>query len=935
MDPMSVSSNHVDLDESNDPAVKTPRRKSLKRQLSRQASVQHIAKHKKKYGAGCIAITAIVVGVIIGVSVGVGVAVHNASTASKEATVEQNQQNAQAENALVNIGGQSAVPAVDTSATSGRRLTVASFARALRAGLDRRLNIDVGSFKPDSDYHVSTTSVEVRDPSNDALVTPNGILCLLGYTRADKFFNQGPFTAMINMQRCFPDNDPALTRWIVEATSPPAAATTGNYRLKVWLHWRVPTGGSIIYKFDATAPKDQVTFYDDGRDPELGRFSMRVQPEGNPFMDFALMLDLWYDDSTQEEKLEYHMRQTQTMPGEPARTMEEAAVTSFNRRTKVGAARTLGTDHRYNSTSRSGYTVPVTFSMGISGDYMSRQRNSDTPVCVDRSSSGLVESTSGWGGYELYDSTGSIVSVDTHIQIKQTVNGAQIEGSLSPWGVYSYSNTPNVDTSTAFADGSTVQEQTWGSSPSDNEPTYTIRRKQGTLTKVERYTLTPEQYAFQNMSMWTYDSNLGQNTRVTLQFREGQLFNVSGPSAVPFTLPSGRSSHVSTNAFGYSWGELVATGSSYELRLSRRTRVNPSTPGVATSLVCINTPEQWDYNYVNSWSMNNCLNAASLGTAQHSQRWGRQRSHYTAAYGLEPLRVASRSNFTHYTFDAATNTVMQGSDPVVFPDSNTNWMVGENPCGSSSGSSSTRASSAGGNSLTQCSTLMRLMEDSDANYAALGCSGSTGICSSTDFQQLDIFYELEIGQGPETAWLTDTVSGDVKAPQEELRLSITVAADTPNSLSGTNFNGATFLTTYESNSIRGTPNYCYSEATGELKPAVIPEGWGHYTCNPPTSSGGISSSGAEWDMIADFIIPAGSLAQSVFSDETQYVLRPKRIEQFFTLADSDSRCSNIQRGAGLTLPTGSRWSDVNIGSEPGTAPVRVVDGVIQTSENTN
>lgn len=917
MDPMSVSSTHVDLDQQNDPSVKKPRRKSLSRQLSTHASVQHLNKHKHKYGVGCIIITAIVVGVVIGVSVGVGVAVHNAAQSSTPATAEQNRQNTQAQNALVNLGGQSAVPAVDSGASSGRRLTVASFARALRAGLDRRLNIDINSLSPDSDYKLSTTSVEVKDPSNDGLATPNGILCLLTYTRADKFFNQGSFTAMINMQRCFPNDDAALTTWVVEATSPDASATTGNYQLKVWLQWR-GNGMSVVYKFDATAPKEHITFYEDGRDPELGQFDMRIQPERNLFMDFKLTLKLRYDKQTQEEQLEYYMTQTVSIPGQPSETMEEAAITSYNRGTKLGSARTL--------TSGSRDPVPVTYSMGISGDYMSRQRNSDAPVCVDRSPSGLVEFTSGWGGYELYDSTGKIHSVDTHIQIKQTLNGVQMEGSLSPWGVYAYTNAQNADTSGAFADGSTVQERTWGSN-SNPEPSYTMRRKQGILTKVERYTLTPEQYAFQNMSMWVYDSSVGKHTRLTLQFRNGGLFNVSGSTPVPFTLPAYGSTHVSTNAFGYSYGELRATGSSYELLLSRRTRVNPSTTGVATNLVCINTPESWSSNYIDSWSLNNCLNAASLATAQHLQRHSITRSQYSSTYGLEPLRVASRGNFTHYTFDSATNTVMQGSDPVVFPTSNTNWMVGSGPCGSSSSGS---VSTGSINGVTMCSTLMRLMEDSEANYAALGCVGATGPCSSTDFQRLDVYYELEVGQGPETAWLTDA-SGAVRAPSDELRLSITVSADTPNSLSGTNFNGATFLTSYESNSVRGTPSYCYSKATGQLKPAVIPEGWSSYTCYPPVASGSTTVSGDEWDMISDFIIPEGSVAKSVFADQTQYLLKPKRIEQFFKLADSSSRCDSIQRGTDMNLPTGTGWTDVNIGDTPSVAPVKVVDGIIQAN----
>jgi len=832
---------------------------------------------------------------------------------------------------------------------------MAGLSRSLRATLQNRRNlaVDISSFAADSDYRLSTASTEVLDPTNDAIRVPNMILCLLGTTRAEKFFNQGPFTAMVDMSKCGNSGnqeDQGLMAWVVDATSPPAGATTGDYRLAVWLDMNTGGGGSgmppvVRYVFDARVPKEHVTFPDGpDSDPVVGDFTMRISLAHNS--NFRIYMKRTKNvQASGVETFEY-LNQSPQNPANPSSPSEthEAVISQTNRNTGASSAKVQTTAYGPNGRS------PVITLVGIRGDFMARQQGSNTAQCISRRN--VQETASSWGSYTLFDNTGKEVQVDTYIDLKQTIDGQELRaglglGDLNKWRPYSSSSTPanSVDLSRAFVDQSTVYENTWGSSGNQDQEPMTLSLKQGRLRKFEKYTLSPVQFAGQNMTSWiSYRSGYTYSSqRVVLQFQSGQLYNMSGPTAVPFSLAVGDSIQVNTAAFGYSWGELRRTpGGTYQVVLSRVTTINPGSTSHPTNLVCINadryaaSQNPWDRYRFDRNEVGNCLNAASLGTATYTSQWGRQKENYATTYGLEPLKLPTRANFSAYTFDAQTNTLMQGGVAVKFPQSNGEWMVGNGTrCGPSTiGTTGNRGGSSrvrAGSSNIECSTTMTLMEDTDANYQTLGCSGQSGLCTSADLMRLDVYYEWDVGQGPQTGWLTKR-DGSIRAPSPPLSLEVSISDDTPRSLSRTNFKGTKSLVTYETNTIRGLPAYCVDRRTSEIKPATSSQYSSYFSCYDSSSSG---SSNNQWEQVGDFVVPVGSQAVSVFSDRTQYVLKPRRLVQIFPRADDASSCQGIQLDSTLTLPSGSNWVNVNIGDKPTNAPTYVVDGNILPSAPTS
>lgn len=366
-------------------------------------ATNHLKKHKVKHGLGCGAIVtiAVVLGVVLGA---VGAAAYFYK--QRNATAAEQAQNAQAESAAVNFGQISVVPPKEEKDAS-RRLAGAVQEEAMQqlsAALSnpevRRAlrGIDTESFDILSDYKTTTTSTAVDDGLSGALMVPNIILCMLSETRAEKFFNKGPYRANVHTQKCLsgPRNGPVtIDEWTLVATGPNATETKGTYEVSAWLKLQ---GQTILFKTET--PKEKISFRK-GKEfgtevPEVGEFTIKFttekDSEGNNLKGY-IMFATDGDDRT----LKYTMEQ--------ANQPDQSVFVTYNKQSEAGWARVRA------QSSRAAVSTVVS-DVGWSADFLKQSGN----VCLDRANYVGVGQD-----YVLFDTKGARVDIETHFTVAVTV----------------------------------------------------------------------------------------------------------------------------------------------------------------------------------------------------------------------------------------------------------------------------------------------------------------------------------------------------------------------------------------------------------------------------------------------------------------------------------------------------------------------------------
>jgi hypothetical protein len=188
------------------------------------AAQSHLKKHKVKHGIGCgvIITVAVVLGVVLGAVA--AVVVYNKNQELKQATEQQKADSAKAASAAVNLGEISVLPPKkkgddaasrrlfgDVHAAIVKTLTSTlsdpGVGRALRGLESSGQPINTASFDALSDYNTTTTATSVDDGMSDTLQTPNMIICMLSQTKAEKFFNKGPYIANVDENKCMPQGN--------------------------------------------------------------------------------------------------------------------------------------------------------------------------------------------------------------------------------------------------------------------------------------------------------------------------------------------------------------------------------------------------------------------------------------------------------------------------------------------------------------------------------------------------------------------------------------------------------------------------------------------------------------------------------------------------------------------------------------------------------
>ncbi len=284
---------------------------------------------------------------------------------------------------------------------------VSQLSAALTSPVARRKlrSVDTSSFDILSDFRTATTSTSVDDGLGGALITPNIILCMLEQTRAEKFFNKGPYIANVDERVCqaqagggpSSDDGPKITEWTVLATGPSATETKGMYEVSAWLS---VNGFDISFKTET--PKEKITFFPDDdlmRDPVVDEFTIKFQTpknSANQAVGFIMVAK-----EGEDKTLKYIMQQSMHQI-----SMLQSVIVSYNKDTEAGWAKT----RMPNSDFRNQEMVDA--SVSWSANFLKQS----SQMCLDRKNFVGVGQ-----GYKLFDSEGAHVDIESHITVQTTL----------------------------------------------------------------------------------------------------------------------------------------------------------------------------------------------------------------------------------------------------------------------------------------------------------------------------------------------------------------------------------------------------------------------------------------------------------------------------------------------------------------------------------
>ncbi len=190
----------------------------------------------------------------------------------------------------------------------------------------------------------------------------------------------------------------------------------------------------MTLEFKVEVDKSQIEFFDDAEDksPEVKAFQIQFRPP--------------------EDHLQLLKGFIRTRKTGPIRTMQYAMSQTFNNQTL-----TEGVSVSYDENADTGWAKQTRLLYNGPGDVVLEQNlgwnsqyfKQSESLCLDREKFVAVGQE-----YKLFDNTGTIVDVESQIDVKKTIEaadsatlaaegkviaaGTTFEGGLSPWGFYVY-----------------------------------------------------------------------------------------------------------------------------------------------------------------------------------------------------------------------------------------------------------------------------------------------------------------------------------------------------------------------------------------------------------------------------------------------------------------------------------------------------------------
>ena len=316
--------------------------------------------------------------------------------------------------------------------------------RGLTARSLTAATIDTTLLAVDSDYHTTSTSLYVDDGLSQYLETADMIICFLSKTNANDFIDGGYYIATIDMDSCAKKKSdrgggkggeqkkpPNLTNWTVFATSPNATTPSGLIEITAYFNMQIGTS-TTPFVFKLEAEKSQITadgdigdlyvrFFTEGTTVEGdgdGGYSdptMMDYPEYDMQMDGFLRLNLTTVNTSSTEsykKGQFSYSMTQSFGG---MSMSQSIKAEYNEDDETGWALISATMPDYSDTAMmtGGNPEMKTTTEEVGWNPYALK---GFGVCKDR-----VNYVPVGEQYEIFDSNGKLVNVETEMYITYVV----------------------------------------------------------------------------------------------------------------------------------------------------------------------------------------------------------------------------------------------------------------------------------------------------------------------------------------------------------------------------------------------------------------------------------------------------------------------------------------------------------------------------------
>jgi hypothetical protein len=316
-----------------------------------------------------------------------------------------------------------------------------------------------------SAYVTDAQNSHVEDATSRGIGQVNMITCIMGALRPDALVNEGPYNALVGMQKCDSEKGSsssdasAADQAVTYATATVNSTRTSNtdpMRARIWLDDPDSEGAAIFVNMSASSPPTASNPYGVFRVDYCGNM------EGTPGCAFNGVLD-----GTAAGVSYFEREQGDGGGGTKALRMTVASATS--------GAGSLHMDDGNNSS---------TFAFAYNADYY-RRSDDGGDQCFARDARDPATGLSVWR-YGLYDATTGVrVERSSGFPIEYTHAGTKYQGYL---GYYGLSLPPAAQS--LLVNGDTVEKVDYSNGNSPTRTPFTVVKAGGKLTKYTRHTRT-------------------------------------------------------------------------------------------------------------------------------------------------------------------------------------------------------------------------------------------------------------------------------------------------------------------------------------------------------------------------------------------------------------------------------------------------------------
>jgi hypothetical protein len=228
-------------------------------------------------------------------------------------------------------------------------------------------------------------------------------------------------------------------QWHVVATGPADTASSGLFEVAAWLEISQGGGSTMTIEFKVEVDKSQIEFFDDAEDksPEVKAFQIQFRtPEDHSQQSPEIAGFIRTSKTGPIRTMQFMMRQ-----GVDNQYMTQGLSVSYDEIDEIGWAKQARPSYDQQTQS----VVEIEENLGWNSRFFKQSES----LCLDREQFVAVGQE-----YKLFDNTGALVDVESHIDVKKTIEaadsatlaaegkviaaGTTFEGGLSPWGFYVY-----------------------------------------------------------------------------------------------------------------------------------------------------------------------------------------------------------------------------------------------------------------------------------------------------------------------------------------------------------------------------------------------------------------------------------------------------------------------------------------------------------------